>query len=167
VRSLQHSILVALLVAALGNGCSRPASIAPKRVQVAVPTQADWGQAAEGLQCRARPARHTYSAGESPAFTVDLRNGGSRIFAFRSGEQAPLSRYSIDGHWRPWPGYPPRDGKVQALRPGVEVRDMVATLPQEAHFLLTPGRHVVQVAFTFEGVDVVSDLIEIAIIGPQ
>ena len=87
------------------------------------------------------------------------------MFAFLRGEQAPVHHFSIDGRWRRWPSPAPTDGKVQALGPGVEVLDLPATLPADARSLLTPGRHVVQVAFSFEGVEVVSNPVEIEIVG--
>ncbi len=108
-----------------------------------------------------------YSKGESPTFTIDLRNQGGRVFAFRSGEQAPLSQYSIDGRWCRWPVRQPRDGKVQVLGPGVEVPDMPVTLPGEASSLLTPGVHIVRLAFSFEGVEVVTNPVEIEMVGSR
>ncbi|MEN6578057.1 MAG: hypothetical protein ABFD90_17065 [Phycisphaerales bacterium] len=168
MRTLRCSILVPLLVVAAGSGCSRHTVVAPRRMQaVSSSAEPTWGVAAEGLQCRVRPIKRVYGSGESPTFTIDLRNQGGRIFAFRSGGQTPLSQYSIDGHWRRWPTSPPTDGKVRALGPDVEVADMPVILPQDARSLLTPGVHVVRLAFSFEGVEVVSNPVEIEIVGTR
>lgn len=167
MRTLKCSILVILAVIAAGAGCSRQTTVARRHSPTVSPVEPTWGETAEGLQCRIRAAKRVYAVGESPAFSVDLRNQGGRIFAFRSGGQAPLSQYSIDGHWRPWPTSAPTAGKVRALGSGVEVAEMPATLPQEARALLTPGVHTLRLAFSFEGVAVVSNPVEIEIAGTR
>jgi hypothetical protein len=130
-------------------------------------TEVGWGPAAEGLQCRLRPVKRICAAGESPTFKIDLCNRGGRVFAFLGGEHAPVHQFSIDGRGRRWPARPPTDGKAQALGPGVEVLDLPVTLPADAQSLLTPGRHIIQFAFSFEGVEVVSNPVEIEIIGSR
>jgi hypothetical protein len=112
-----------------------------------------------------RPARRAYTVGESPAFKIDLCNRGGRVFAFSRGEQAPVHEFSIDGRRRRWPDRPPTDGKIQAFGPGASVLDLPVTLPGEAQSLLAPGLHIVRFAFSFEGVEVVSNPVQIEIIG--
>jgi len=56
---------------------------------------------------------------------------------------------------------------MQALGPGVEILDLSAVLPHDARSLLTPGRHVIQVAFSFEGIEVVSNPVDIEIAGSR
>ncbi|HNS22174.1 MAG TPA: hypothetical protein PKH24_16840 [Sedimentisphaerales bacterium] len=166
MRILQCSVLVILAVGTAGPGCARrTVTVRTHDRQRTVPMEPTWGQPAEGLQCRLRSDKRIYPAGENPTFRIDLRNQGGRIFAFRSTDQAPLSQYSIDSRWRRWPAHPPQDGKVRPLGPGVEIADMPATLPQDARSLLTPGLHVIQLAFSFEGVEVVSNPIEIEVVG--
>jgi hypothetical protein len=167
VRTLKYGVVVVLLIAAAGAGCSRHAAVTPRNARAVSPAEPTWGVAVEGLQCRVRPIKRVYGSAESPTFTIDLRNQGGRIFAFRSGEQTPLSQYSVDGHWRRWPVSPPTDGKVRAFGPGVEIADMPAMLPQDARSLLTPGVHAVRLAFSFEGVEVVSNPVEIEIVGTR
>lgn len=167
MRTLNCSILAALAIALAGAGCSRQTTVARRHTPAVSSAEPTWGETAEGLQCRIRPAKRMYAVGESPAFNINLRNQGGRIFAFRFGGQAPLSQYSIDGRWRPWPASTPTPGKVRALGPGVEVADMPATLPQEARAFLTPGLHTVRLAFSLEGVAVVSNPVEIEIAGTR
>ena len=131
------------------------------------PLEVGWGPAAEGLQCRLRPTRAVVAAGENPAFRIDLCNRGGRVFAFLCGEQAPVHQVSIDGRWRRWPDRPPTDGKIRALGPGVEVPDLPVILRGDARSFLSPGRHIVQFAFSFEGVEVVSNPVEIEILGSR
>jgi hypothetical protein len=136
-----------------------------KLIQRATPAQLEWGPAASGLQCRLRPIKRVCPAGESPAFKIDLRNQGGRVFAFVQGQQTPLDRFAVDDRWHPWPNRPPTDGRTLAFGPGVEFPDLPATLPGNAQSYLTPGPHVIQVAFSFEGIEVVSNPVEIEIAG--
>jgi len=167
VGILKYGSLVALVVAAAGVGCARRTPVVQTQIQRAAPLEVGWGPAAEGLQCRLRPTRHVVAAGEEPAFKIDLCNRGGRVFAFLCGEQAPVYQVSIDGRWRRWPDRPPTDGKIRALGPGVEVPDLPAILRGDARSFLSPGRHVVQFAFSFEGVEVVSNPVEIEIVGSR
>ncbi len=162
----KRSVPALLMVAAAGIGCARHETSIHRqaRAVTAAPAEAQWGPAAEGLQCRLRPGRRVCPAGESPTFRIDLCNHGGRVFAFPRGEQAPVHGFSIDGHWHRWPRGPATDGKARALGPDTEVLDLSAALPANARPLLGPGRHVVQFAFSFEGVEVVSNPVEIEII---
>jgi hypothetical protein len=173
----RYRILVALVVVAGGLSCARHASRASvaqkpkptqrKVIQRATPAQLEWGPAASGLQCRLRPIKRVCPAGESPAFKADLRNQGGRVFAFLQGQQAPLDRFAIDGCWHPWPARPSVAARTLALGPGVEFPDLPATFPPNAQSYLTPGPHTIQVAFLFEGIEVVSNPVEIEIIGSR
>lgn len=162
--------LVVFIVVAGGLGCARHVSRrsdAPraKAVRRAAPAQQEWGPEAAGLLCRLRPIKRIFPAGESPTFKVDLRNHGGRVFAVAKTEQAPLDQFAIDGRWHTWPDRPPTDGKILAFGPGVEFPDLPLTLPASAQPDLMPGPHAVQVAFSFEGVEVVSNAVEIEIVG--
>jgi hypothetical protein len=114
-----------------------------------------------------RPLRRACPAGEKPAFKVDLRNQGGRLFTYLQGEQAPLDRFAVDGCWRLWPDRPPTNGRILPLAPGIEFLELPATLPADAQSHLTPGPHVIQVAFSFEGIEVVSNPVEIEIVGSR
>lgn len=162
--TLKYSSLVVLVVVAVGVGCARRAPVGQTQIQRVAPIEVGWGPAAEGLQCRLRPTRRVVAAGENPAFRIDLCNRGGRVFAFLCGEQAPVHQVSIDGRWRRWPERPPTDGKIRALGPGVEVADLPVILSADTQPSLSPGRHIVQFAFSFEGVDVVSNPVEIEIV---
>ncbi len=100
-----YATFVVLLLVAGAIGCARHTSVArtARPVRKAAPTQMQWGPAAEGLQCRLRPVKRACPAGESPAFKIDLRNRGSRVFAYVQSDRIPLDRFAIDGSWRPWP----------------------------------------------------------------
>ncbi len=116
-----------------------------------------WGAQAEGLQCRLRPVKRIWQAGEPPAFKLDLRNHGTRIFAFTRSPDVPLHGFSVDGHWYRWPTPAPAPCRVWPLAPKVEFPDLSVTLPQAICGPLPTGRHTIQVAFVFEGVEVVSN----------
>jgi len=169
VKTRGYAILIALVIVAAATGCARHTSVArtARPVRRAAPAQMQWGPVAEGLQCRLRPVKRAYPAGERPAFKIDLRNHGGRVFAYVQNERIPLDRFAIDGSWRPWPDRKPTSGKILALAPGVELTDLLVTLPAGAHSHLPPGLHLVQVAFSFEGVEVVSNPVEIEIVGPR
>lgn len=171
METLKKGVLVVLVLLAAGAGCARRTSVVKRPIQSAPSTtprlspaaEVTWGPVSDGLQCRLRPIKRVYAPGESPAFKIDLRNRGGRVFAFFRGEQAPVYQFSIDGQWHRWPTRPPTEGKVQAFGPGVEFLDLPVTLPPDARPLLTPGPHTVQLAFSFEGVKVVSNPVEIEI----
>jgi len=164
MAALKSGIPVVLSIVLLSvAGCNRHETVRRQPSARLAPAEPTWGPQVEGLQCRLRPVRRLYPAGESPTFRIDLRNRGGRIFAFLRGEQAPLRGFAVDGQWRPGPNLAPVAGKAQAFGPGVEILDLSAALPAEARTLLTPGRHVVQVAFSFEGLEVPSNPVEIEI----
>lgn len=165
---LRFGIPVVLgIVLASVPGCTRHTREVRKPSARLAPSEPTWGPQIEGLQCRLRPVRRLCPAGESPTFRVDFRNGGGRIFAFVRGEQVSLHGYAVDGQWHRRSIPAPTEGKVQALGPGVEILDLSVALPVEARALLTPGRHVVQLAFSFEGLEVPSNPVEIEIVGSR
>lgn len=169
MRTFEYRLWIAVAIAVTDVGCRTRHETAvvhrPMQQRIA-PTEVTWGPSAEGLQCRLRPIKRLVGEGESPTFKVDLRNQGGRVFAFVPGPQAPLYRFAVDGRWYPWPQRP-TDGKTQALGPGVEIADMPLILPVDTPSLLAPGWHTVQVAFSFEGVEVVSNPVEIQMTGSR
>ncbi len=167
MRAFRFSMWVALAVVAAGVGCAtRHVPAVKKPLQRIAPTEVTWGPTAAGLQCRLRPIKRLLSAGEAPTFKVDLRNQGGRVFTFLPDPQTPLHQFAVDGRWYPWP-HRPTDGKTQPLGPGVEIADMPVALPADTPLLLVPGRHTIQVAFSFEGIEVVSNPVEIEVIGSR
>lgn len=168
MQVFRYTLWAMLAIVVFGIGCTTRHTTATvkKPIQRIASTEVTWGPAADGLQCRLRPIKRTLAAGEAPTFKVDLRNHGGRVFAFLPGPQAPLHRFAVDGRWYPWP-HRPTDGKTQAFGPGVEIPDMPVTLPADTPSLLVPGWHSVQVAFSFEGVEVVSNAVEIEIAGSR
>ena len=121
-----------------------------------------WGANSQGLQCRLRPMKRLWRAGETPAFKVDLRNQSQRLFPLACEPLRPY-RISIDDQWRPWPSSGPTGTKMMPFGPGAEFTDLMLNLPQETARLLTRGRHVIKIGFLFEGIEVVSDVAEIEI----
>lgn len=165
---LRFGIVVALGIIVVSiAGCSRHTTAVRRQVGRLAPADPTWGPQAEGLQCRLRPVKRSWPAGESPTFRIDLRNHGVRMFAFLSDEQIPVHGFAIDGRWRRWPNPAPVEGRTRALSPGVEILDLPAALPAETRGLLAPGRHVIQLAFSFEGVEVLSNRVEIEIVGSR
>ncbi len=173
VRRIQMTALKLALSLMLGivltsvPGCSRHVAGPPKPSARLTPAEPTWGPQVEGLQCRLRPVKRVCPAGESPTFKIDLRNRGERVFAFLGSEQVPLHGFAVDGQWRRRSSPAPVEGKARALGPGVEILDLAVVLPDEARALLTPGRHVVQLALSFEGVEVPSNPVGIEIVGAR
>jgi hypothetical protein len=165
VRAFRYSIWIVLTIVAVSIGCrTRHAPVVRKPPQRITLTEITWGPVVEGLQCRLRPIKRSVAAGEAPAFKVDLRNQGGRVFTFLPDPQTPLRQFAVDGRWYPWM-HRPTDGRTQPLGPGVEIVDMPVALPVDTPSLLTPGWHTVQVAFSFEGIEVVSNPVEIEMVG--
>jgi hypothetical protein len=152
------------LLAAGTPGC-RKESVRPARPSVEAKTEfaaPAWGAAENGLQCRLRPTKRLWRAGEAPAFRVDLRNEGRRIFALAVEPLQP-QRIAIDTQWRR-SASETEGRRVAPFGPGSEFIDLPLVLPPEAMGRLTEGRHIIRIAFVFEGIEVASNPVEIEIV---
>ncbi|MBN2133538.1 MAG: hypothetical protein JW741_28820 [Sedimentisphaerales bacterium] len=159
-------LLLLCLLAAGASGCqkrsARPARLsAHGNTEFAAPA---WGAAAGGLQCRLRPTKRLWRAGETLAFRVDLRNEGKRVFALAVEPLQP-QRIAVDRQWQQRSAADPAGRKMAPFGPGSEFADLPLALPPEAMRRLTKGRHMVQIAFVFEGIEVRSNPVEIEIVG--
>jgi hypothetical protein len=110
-----------------------------------------------------RPAKRLWPVGERPAFRVDLRNEGQRVFALAVEPLQP-QRVAIDRRWQPWSVDAATGRKMAPLSPGGEFTDLSLVLPPETLPRLTSGLHRVEVAFVFEGIEVPSNSVEIEIV---
>ncbi len=72
-------------------------------------------------------------------------------------------RVAIDRRWLYRPSADITVARVVRFGPGSEFTDLPLTLWPEAMPRLTKGRHVVQIAFVFEGIEVKSNPVEIEI----
>jgi hypothetical protein len=108
--------------------------------------------------------KRRWPAAESPTFEINVRNRGQRIFAFPVGDDAPLDRIAINGRWYRWPRPAGEGMKMWPLAPGVEFKSLSATLPETLRSSISTGRHTVQVAFVFEGVEVLSNVVIIELL---
>lgn len=162
-------IRLALVVsqAMLYCGCVRQTAAPVRQAETAAWAEPVWGPATEGLQCRLRPVKRVWRPGETPVFKADLRNHGRRTFAFLNSEHVPLSRFSVDDRWYPYPTSEAVKGRVWPLAPGVEFTNLPVSLPTDMPLSLTPGPHIIRVAFSFEGVEAVSNLVGIEILASQ
>lgn len=151
-----------LLICCLG--CARHILTPAKERQTTASARPAWGPQVEGLQCRLRPVRRIWCVGETPTLKVDLRNDGPRIFAFVHSSDAPLYGLCVDGYWHRRLKPTATQGRVWPLAPGVEFTDLSVSLPEAGPAPLTHGRHTIQIAFTFEGVEVVSNPIGVEIV---
>ena len=165
-RQQKHAlvILAALLVA---PGCDSPPGHLDDSVTLAAWGEPDWGEQIEGLQCRLRPARRTWQPGEVPIFRVDIRNQGKRTFAFLPDHGQQLCRVQFDGKWHHWPNPVTIDSPVRELSPGAEFNDVTITLHERLKIDISPGTHIVRVAFFFEGIPVTSNPVGIRALQPN
>lgn len=159
-KGLRILLVLGLLVLTC-LGCKRETRYPGQRIERAVPTTPSWGPEAEGLQCRIRPAKRLWNPGETLLFKVDLRNGGKRVFAV--SEPVRAERVILDGRWRALVQSAGLQVKVHRLGPGAELADLVLSLPPATQLPLGPGRHQVQVALVFEGIEVTSGPVGIEI----
>ena len=159
-------ILLASAVSALMcSGCVRePARRRGPSLDVAW-SKPQWGPQSHGLQCRLRPAKRLWRAGQRPTFTVDLRNHGKRIFAFRSAGQISVHEFTVDGRRHRLADPPAAQFRIWPLAPGVEFLDLAVCLPEEVP--VSSGRHEVQVSFLLEGIEVVSNAAGIEILASR
>lgn len=165
MKQVGHTILLALLLFTLpGLGCRRSARTLPREPVPRVRLAPTWGPEIEGLQCCLRPVKRLWSVDASPAFKLDLRNRGKRVFAFDASEPICADRIALDGRWYRWPPAPAAAAKVQPLAPGTELTDLDLILPRASWLDLTPGYHDVAVGLVLEGIEVVSNRVTIEIV---
>ena len=122
-----------------------------------------WGEAVEGLQCRLRLDKRVWQADEIPTFRMDIRNQGERIFAFLPSQQAQLYKIQFDGTWYQGSEPPMVSSPVWPLAPGLCFHGLPVKLHDRFGLDLRPGRHVVRVCFSVEGIEVVSNPVGIKI----
>ena len=113
-----------------------------------------WGNAVEGVACRLRPQQRVWRTGQTPIFSVDLRNKGTRHL--KTDTNLMSWEIELDGAWyhcsrevgntiAPIPLEPGRQHDNHGLRfTGNLWRSKEGDKPLE----FTPGRHTVCVAFT-------------------
>lgn len=155
--------LCLLVVGGLGCGGRLAESAVPAKEREVAFTTPTWGPSSQGLQCRLRPTKRLWRVSETATFKVDLRNRSRRVFALVCEPLRP-DGVSIDGQWRRWPESGPEGAKILPLGAGAERAGLVLSLPRETVYLLANGRHIIRVAFLFEGIKVVSNSVEIEIV---
>ncbi len=154
-------VLVLLVVSGLGCRGSGPTSaVQPERL---VRTASTWGPQVEGLQCRLRPTKRLWPAGQDLAFKLDLRNQGKRLFAVDVAQPLWPQRVAVDGIWYRLPDSRRTVAKVRPLSPGDEWTDLALTIPGAGALPLTSGYHSLAVALVLEGVEVVSSPVTVEI----
>jgi hypothetical protein len=107
--------------------------------------------------------KRLWSVDAKPAFRLDLRNQGKRLFAFDASEPIHADRIELDGRWYRWPPAQAVTAKVKPFAPGTQLTDLNLILPRASWLDLAPGYHDVAVAFVFEGIEVISNRVSITI----
>ncbi|MHC4521763.1 MAG: hypothetical protein ACYTAS_24485 [Planctomycetota bacterium] len=167
MKKVGNAFLLALsLLALLAVGCARHVKTPLARAAPPLRTAPTWSPQVEGLQCRLRPTKRLWNSGETITFKLDLRNHGTRLFAFNSAEPLRVDRISVDGRWHRWPRPHTAPASIRPLAPGTELSDLTLALPRTVRLPLNPGRHDVRVAFLFEDLEVRSHPVRIEIAGP-
>lgn len=155
--------LVPVMVTVLGgSGCQSPLT-KPGSLKEAW-GEPRWGPAVEGLQCRLSAERRSWSADETPAFSFDLRNTGKRNFTFWPAHKLELAEIQFDGKWHRWPSDVKTDSHVWPLVPGSQYNAVSISLDKRFGIELKPGKHIVRIAYSLEGVRVVSNPVGIEIL---
>ena len=158
--SWKQFLVLAVILAC--NGCTTslrdPDSL---RAAWADPT---WGPSAEGLQCRLSVDRRTWASDETPAFSFDLRNSGKRTFAFWPAHKLELAEIEFDGKWHRWPRDIKTDSHAWPLAPGSQYNAVSIQLDKRFGITMKPGKHIVRIAYSLEGVRVVSNAVGIVIL---
>jgi hypothetical protein len=110
---------------------------------------ADWGWSVEGVQCRLRPDKLKWEAGETPMLKADIRNLGKPELSVVQHEG--LCELWKDGRWYHWEGE--ISARSSVFGPGRQYDDIPITL-DEHWVAATNGkplrlsrRHLVRVAF--------------------
>jgi len=153
--------LTLILLPLLAAGCAQDVQTPLVRPQPPAQNAPTWGPEVEGLQCRLRPTKRLWNPQETVTFKLDLRNQGTRLFAFDAHEPLRANRLALNGRWYRWPQPEGAPASVRPFAPGTELADLTLTLPRHARLPLNPGRHEVRVAFLFEGIEVRSNPVRI------
>jgi hypothetical protein len=145
-----------------GSGTSLPALAG---VAKGGPGEVPWGPAVDGIQCRLRPDKLVWKAGEVPTFKVDVRNQGTQQKLTITLAQA-LHHLEVDGTLYHWVA--DGAGLLKPLLPGQRYDDIPFTLTDDwstgpqpdspppgigsglviklQPLNLTPGKHTIRVA---------------------
>jgi len=153
----KYSLLTLLPALLIAQGCQAPLA----KSAWSGPT---WGEAVEGLQCRLRAEKRIWNLTETPTFKFDIRNQGKRTFTFWPAHKLELCQIEFDGKWHRWPSPIMIDSQLWPLVPGARYSGVTIELDKRFKIELTPGRHVVRIAFSLEGVRVVSNPVGIKIL---
>jgi beta-lactamase regulating signal transducer with metallopeptidase domain len=147
----------------------------PDVAPAAKPDDQPWGKAIEGMSLRLRAQRTRWSVGESPRFTLDVRNQGRR--SFRVFQSPVAGTFLVDGYSFAWslgwvggassplpPGQTYEgiqasfgEGWVPMIRPGQTYEGIPAPADKSwpgKHFRegrLTPGKYTIRYVATLEG----------------
>jgi len=163
MQKVGNLVLLALILATVSSlGCRRESRTPPRSAQRFVRAAPAWGPESEGLQVRLRPTRRVWGPGETLTFKLDIRNRGRRLFAFDAREPIGVDRVALDDRWRRR-RRSRRAARMRPLGPDTELADLVLALPPTVGLPLTPGPHNLRVAFSLEGVEVVSNAVGIEI----
>ena len=123
------------------------------------PAAGPWGEPAEGVRLRARPARLQVPADETPVIAIDAKADADGPAGWLAPRAAGLARVQVDGVW--YVSALDRHKILQReLKGGEQIDDWVTVglteqlFPEQAGrpagpLVLTPGRHTVRVGYTF------------------
>jgi hypothetical protein len=148
----------------LCQGCDGPLRLPVAPSPASAWGEPAWGAAVEGLQCRLRPDKRIWQTDEVPTFKLDIRNRGERIFAFLPFQQAHLCKIQFDGTWHQGPEPPMAAGAVWPLAPGLDFHGLPVRLDDRFGLKRRPGRHIVRVSLSLEGIEVISNPVGIEIV---
>ena len=164
-EKLSLPLALALLVAC--QGCKSPFQLLTRQTDRSAWGEPTWGPAAEGLQCRLRPDKRTWQFTETTEFNFDLRNRGKRTFAFWPAHKLELAEIQFDGKWHRWPDAIMIDSHAWPLAPGSQYNAVTIDLDERFGIETKPGRHIIRIAYSLEGVRVVSNPVGIEILPPK
>ncbi|MHC4741991.1 MAG: hypothetical protein ACYS8Z_08780 [Planctomycetota bacterium] len=165
--TLRWKLFLALVMATVFGGSGCQPSVTDTSSLKEAWGEPRWGPAVEGLQCRLRPERREWRLDERPAFSFDLRNRGKRTFAFWPAHKLELVEIEFDGKWHRWPRDVKTDSHVWPLAPGSQYNAVSIELDERFKIDMQPGRHIVRIAYSLEGVRVVSNPVGIEILSGE
>ena len=166
-RTIRLLLWIVALTGVVGSGCIGEPKTPPRqadRQPNRIVQTAQWGPDTQGVQCRIRPIKRLWRADEPPVFKVDFRNRGKRAFALLDDGSVHAERILVDNRWysRPWLGA--AEGKPKLFGPGDQLEGLSLRLSGEMSLPLGYGSHTIQVAFLFEGLEIVSNSVDIEIL---
>lgn len=121
-----------------------------------LPAALKWGKTVDGMQIRLRPESRQWTTGQTPTFSLDIRNRSKRAAQYIA--HRAFIEVEYDGQWHQWGPGSVYSGPATELPPGKERRDIMrvelkhgdktgwVSRKEQKPMTLVAGKHTVRIA---------------------